>query len=134
MQHSCAELQAQLHVALQHLQAIQQQTDRETVAQELYVRGVEERAYREVDTVREGRKARQVERRELQRQLTDARQALEVCRTALTESQLEVATQLARTESAMEQGACEKSALQVRAETAEQALVEAQRDSATDPS
>lgn len=127
LQHSCAELKAQLHIAQQNLQEIQQQIDRERGAQELYVRGVEERAYREVDRVREEGKARQVERRELQRQVTEARQTLEVCRTALTESQLEAATQMARTESALVQGERDNSALQVRAETAEQALVVAQR-------
>jgi chromosome segregation ATPase len=127
LRQSQVELQEQVHTVQQSLQTLQQQADQERAAQALYVRGVEDRAYREVDRAREEGKARQVELRELQRQLTDVRQALEVSRTALAECQLEAAARHARGELAAQQGGRERELWQVRAEAAEQMLTEAQR-------
>jgi uncharacterized coiled-coil DUF342 family protein len=127
LRQSQVELQEQVHTVQQSLQTLQQQADQERAAQALYVRGVEDRAYREVDRAREEGKARQVDLRELQRQLTDVRQALEVSRTALAECQLEAAAQHARGELAAQQGGRERELWQVRAEAAEQMLTEAQR-------
>lgn len=127
LRQSQVELQEQVHSAQQNLQTLQQQADQERAAQALHVRAVEDRAYREVDRAREEGKARQVELRELQRQLTDVRQALEVSRTALAECQLEAAAQHARGELAAQQGGRERDLWQVRVEAAEQMLTEAQR-------
>lgn len=127
LQQSHTELQAQVQLAQQSLQALQQQSEQERAAQELYVRGIEERAYREVDRAREEGKSRQAELRELKRQLTETRQMLEGSRTALAECQREAAAQQTRAELAAEQVAREQEALQVRAETAQQLLAEAQR-------
>lgn len=128
LQQSCAEAQGQVQAAQLKLQTLQQQADQERAAQELYVRGIEERAYREVDRAREEGKSHQVELRELQRQLKDRQQTLEVCRTALTECQREAAAQQARAVLAAEQGGQERAALQASAEAAQQGLAEAQRN------
>ncbi len=128
LQQSCAEAQGQVQASQLQLQMLQQQADQKRAAQELYVRGIEERAYREVDRAREEGKSRQVEMRELKRQLKDIQQTLEVCRTALTECQREAAAQQARAELAAEQGGQERAALQARAEAAQQGLAEAQRN------
>lgn len=127
LQQSHAEFQAQVQLAQQSLQALQQQSEHERAAQELYVRGIEERAYREVDRAREEGKSRQAELRELKRQLTETRQMLEGSRTALAECQREAAAQQTRAELAAGQVAREQEALQVRAETAQQLLAEAER-------
>lgn len=128
LQRSLAEAQDQVQATQLQLQVLQQQSDQERVAQELYVRGIEERAYREVDRAREEGKSRQIELRELQRQLADSRQTLELCRTAMTECQRDAAAQQARAELAAEQGGQERVVLHARAEAAQQVLAEAQRN------
>lgn len=128
LQQSCAEAQGQVQASQLLLQMLQQQAEQKRAAQELYVRGIEERAYREVDRAREEGKSRQVEMRELKRQLKDIQQTLEVCRTALTECQRDAAAQQARAELAAEQGGQERAALQARAEAAQQGLAKAQRN------
>ncbi|AZD99043.1 MULTISPECIES: DNA-binding protein [Pseudomonas] len=128
LQQSYGLVRDQLQASQLKLEMLQQQTDQERAAQESYVRGIEERAYREVDRSREEGKSRQVEVRELQCLLTDSRQTLEVCRAALVDCQREAAAHKARAELAEEQGEQEGAALRARAEAAQQMLVEAQRN------
>ena len=109
------------------LQEQQRQAEQARISQEAYVRGVEERAHREVDRAREEGKARQVEHRELQRQIAASQHTIEVCRSTLADSQREAAALQARAEVAAEQRERERAISQSRADATRQTLEEAQR-------
>lgn len=117
-------LQQQLHALQAELHDTQHQAEHARLEQDAYVRGVEERAYREIDRAREESKTRQVERRELQRQFDQLQQRLEQDRHVLSETQRQVAVQQARAEVAAEQGQQQRQALEGRLHATQQALDE----------
>src|SRR5450830_926355 len=87
----------------QHVQGLQQQLqdltlkfEQDRAAQETYVRGVEERAYREIDRAREESKGRAVQLRETSRQLGDLQHRLESAYAGLSEAQQQVVAQRTR--------------------------------------
>lgn len=115
-----------LHQQLQVLQAelhdTQHQAEHARLEQDAYVRGVEDRAYREIDRAREESKTHQFERRELQRQFDQLQQRLEQDRHAMNETQRQAAAQQARAEVAAEQGEQQRQALEGRLQATQQAL------------
>lgn len=90
--------EAQQHsLALQQeLQALRLKAEQERVAQENYVRGVEDRAHREVDRAREEGKAMTAQFKEVGRQLEHLKQRVETIQTELSQAQQHAAAQRAR--------------------------------------
>lgn len=104
LQQARSELQADTAALQQALREQQHQAERSRLAQEAYVRGVEERSHREVDRVREDLKARTLEAREQHKQLESLQNRLEQARGALADAQLQAAARDARAALAAEQG------------------------------
>ncbi|MBD8472509.1 DNA-binding protein [Pseudomonas sp. CFBP 8770] len=104
LQGARSELQADIASLQQALRDQQQQAEHNRLAQEAYVRGVEERSHREVDRAREDLKTRNLEAREQQKQLEALQKRLEQTRSALGDAQLQAAAREARSQLAAEQG------------------------------
>ena len=130
LQLACDTLQQQLHGLQAEQHDTLHQVEQARLAQEAYVRGVEERAYREIDRAREESKTRQVERRELQRQFDQLQQRSEQDRHVLSETQRQAATQQARAEVAAEQGEQQRQALEGRLHAMQQMLDEVRHTAA----
>jgi len=90
--------EAQQHsMALQQeLQALRLKAEQERVAQGSYVRGVEDRAHREVDRAREEGKAMTAQFKEVGRKLEHLKQRVETIQTELSQAQQHAAAQRAR--------------------------------------
>lgn len=80
----------------QELQELRLKTDQERVAQEIYVRGVEDRAHREVDRAREESKCMTAQVKEAGNQLEHLQQRLEGAQAALGQALQNAAAQQAR--------------------------------------
>jgi chromosome segregation ATPase len=121
LQGARSELQADVASLQQALRDQQQQAEHNRLAQEAYVRGVEERSHREVDRAREDLKARHLEAREQQKQLEALQKRLEETRSALGDAQLQSAAQQARSVLAAEQGEHALQQLEAQLRTAREA-------------
>jgi predicted nucleic acid-binding Zn-ribbon protein len=80
----------------QELQALRLKAEQERVAQESYVRGVEDRAHREVDRAREEGKAMTARLKDVGQQLEHLKQRVETIQTELSQAQQQAAAQRAR--------------------------------------
>lgn len=80
----------------QELQELRLKAEQERVAQESYVRGVEDRAHREVDLAREEGKRRTAQVKEAGHQLEQLQQRIEGVQVALSQAQQNAAAQQAR--------------------------------------
>lgn len=96
--------------AQQHAQGLQQQVQDQALKFEqdrldyaTYVRGVEERAYREIDRAREESKSRAVQLKAASRQLDDLQRRLEALHSGLSEAQQQAAAQQARADTLAQQ-------------------------------
>ncbi|NUT76814.1 plasmid replication region [Pseudomonas sp. C1C7] len=90
------EAQKQSHQLQQDLQALQQKAEQERATQETYVRGVEDRAHREVDRAREETKDGARKNKELVQQLDQLQLRLNTKLEELTQAQQQAAVQQAR--------------------------------------
>lgn len=92
--------EAQQHnQALQHeLQALRIKAEQERVAQENYVRGIEDRAHREVDRAREEGKASATQLKHAGRHIEQLQRRLESIQAELSQTQQRAAAQQARAE------------------------------------
>jgi DNA repair exonuclease SbcCD ATPase subunit len=93
-----------------HGQGLQQQVqdlalklEQDRVDHATYVRGVEERAYREIDRAREESKSRAVQLKAASRQLDDLQRRLEALHSGLSEAQQQAAAQQARADTLAQQ-------------------------------
>ncbi|WP_457265857.1 DNA-binding protein [Pseudomonas sp. P5_C3] len=101
--HERSEAQ-QLNQALQQdLQEARLKAEQERVAQESYVRGVEDRAHREVDHAREEGKAMSARLKETGRHVEQLQRRLESIQTELSQTQQRAAAQQARAETLEQQ-------------------------------
>lgn len=130
LQHARGELQADLAALQQTLREQQHQAEQSRLAQEAYVRGVEERSHREVDRAREDLKARNLEAREQQKQIETLHKRLEQVRNELGEAQLQAAAMDARSALAIEQGEHAQQQLEAQLLSAQQAQASAQQAAA----
>lgn len=119
LQGARSELQADLAALQQALREQQQQAEHNRLAQESYVRGVEERSHREVDRAREDLKARSLEAREQHKQLEALQKRLEHVQGALGEAQLQAAAREARSALAVEQGEHARQQLEAQLQAAQ---------------
>ncbi|MEF9671869.1 DNA-binding protein [Pseudomonas sp. PCH446] len=110
LKHRREELVRERGEAQQHVQGLQQQLqdlmlkfEQGRAAQETYVRGVEERAYREIDRAREESKSRAAQLKEVSRQLGDLQRRLESACTGLSEAQQQAVAQQARADTLAQQ-------------------------------
>ncbi|WP_192557988.1 DNA-binding protein [Pseudomonas allokribbensis] len=87
----------------QELQALRLKAEQERVAQETYVRGVEDRAHREVDHAREQSKAMTVQLKDAGRQVEQSLRRQESLQTELSQAQQRAAAQVARAETLEQQ-------------------------------
>ncbi|MDH2076883.1 DNA-binding protein [Pseudomonas atacamensis] len=87
----------------QGLQALRLKAEQERVAQETYVRGVEDRAHREVDRAREEGKAVANQVKAASRKSDDLQRKLESAQSELSQVQQRAAAQLARAETLEQQ-------------------------------
>lgn len=97
--------QAQQHnqTLQQDLQALRRGAEQERVAQEIYVRGVEDRAHREVDRAREEGKASATQLKEVGRHVEQLQRRLESIQAELSQTQQRAAAQHARAETLEQQ-------------------------------
>lgn len=124
------ELQKQIQALQDELQETQAQAEQARVAQETYVRGVEERAHREVDRAREESKGRLADLQGLKSQHDDLQRKLEDARSALSAAQQQAAIQQTRADSAIEHAQQQTQALNAQLLTAQQSLEVAKQDAA----
>jgi hypothetical protein len=96
--------------ARMHAQGLQQQVqdlvlkaEQERIAHQIYVRGVEDRAYGEVDRSREESKSRASQLKEVSRQADALQRRLEVAHAGLSEAQQLAAVQQARADTLAQQ-------------------------------
>lgn len=92
----CREAQQRSLALQQELQALRLRAEQERVAQESYVRGVEDRAHREVDRSREEGKAITAQFKEAVRQLEHLQRRLVTIQAELSHAQQHAAAQRAR--------------------------------------
>lgn len=87
----------------QDLQALRLKAEQERVAQERYVRGVGDRAHREVDRAREEGKAMSTQLKEASRQVEQLQRRLESIQNELSQSRQSAAAQHARADTLEQQ-------------------------------
>lgn len=85
------------------LQALQLKTEQERVAQESYVRGVEDRAHREIDRTREEGKVMSIQLKETGRRIEQLQRRLESNQTELNQALQRAAAQQARADTLEQQ-------------------------------
>lgn len=97
--------EAQQHAQglLQQVQDLAIKLEQDRVDHATYVRGVEERAYREIDRAREESKSRAVQLKTASRQLDDLQRRFEVVHSGLSEAQQQAAAQQARADTLAQQ-------------------------------
>lgn len=122
------ELQKQIQGLHRELQETQAEAEQARVTQETYVRGVEERAHREVDRAREESKTHQSDLQGLKRQHEVLQRRLEDARSALSAAQQQAAIQQARADSAIEHAQQQSQSLKGQLLTAQQSLEVAKQD------
>lgn len=96
--HERREAQQHSQVLQQELQALRLKAEQERVAQETYVRGVEDRAHREVDHARHESKAMAVQLKDAVQQVEQSLRRLASIQTELSRTQQHAAAQNARAE------------------------------------
>ncbi|WP_433771393.1 DNA-binding protein [Pseudomonas putida] len=101
--HERREAQQHTQMLQQDLQALRLKAEQERVAQEGYVRGVEDRAHREVDRAREEGKAITAQFQILGRQVEQQQRRLESIQSELSQTQQRAAAQQARAETLEQQ-------------------------------
>nr|WP_323601345.1 DNA-binding protein [Pseudomonas putida] len=124
------ELLKQIQALQGELQETQAQAEQARIAQETYVRGVEERAHREVDRAREESKGRLADLQGLKSQHADLQRKLDDARSALSAAQQQAAIQQTRAHSAIELAQQQTQALNAQLLTAQQSLEAAKQDAA----
>jgi DNA repair exonuclease SbcCD ATPase subunit len=87
----------------QALESLRQKAEQERVAQEVYVRGVEDRAHREVDRAREEGRAMTAELKAVGRQVEQLQRRVESTQHELSQSRQSAAAQHARAETLEQQ-------------------------------
>jgi len=92
------EAQQHNHSLQEDLQALRLKAEQERIAQESYVRGVEDRAHREVDRAREEGKAMSTQLKEVGRHVEQLQRRLESTQNELSQSRQLAAAQQARAE------------------------------------
>jgi len=101
--HERREAQLQHQQLQQDLQALRVKAEQERVAQESYVRGLEDRAYREVDRAREEGKAITAQFKEAGRHVEQLQRRLESLQTELNQMLQRAAAQQARADTLEQQ-------------------------------
>jgi len=101
--HERREAQQHNHTLQQDLQALRLKAEQERVTQEGYIRGVEDRAHREVDRTREEGKAITAQFREAGRHVEQLQRRLESIQIELSQTQQCAAAQQARAETLEQQ-------------------------------
>ncbi|AZC51717.1 diguanylate cyclase/phosphodiesterase [Pseudomonas chlororaphis subsp. piscium] len=96
--------------ARKHIQSLQQQVqdlllkaEQDRIAQESYARGIEERAYREIDRAREESKSRAAQLKETSRKLDGLQRRLEAAHAGLNDAQQQAVAQQARADTLAQQ-------------------------------
>jgi hypothetical protein len=97
------DLQALRLKAEQDVQSLRVKAEQERVAQESYVRGVEDRAHREVDRAREEGKAMAIQLKAAGRQVEQLQRKVELQQSELNQVQQQAAAQQARAETLEQQ-------------------------------
>jgi len=97
------ETQQQNQTLQQELQALRFKAEQERIMQETYVRGVEDRAHREIDRAREEGKAAVMQLKAASRKNDELQQKLESAQSELSQVQQRAAAQLARAETLEQQ-------------------------------
>jgi chromosome segregation ATPase len=97
------ESQQQNLTLQEDLQALRLKIEQERVAQETYIRGVEDRAHREVDRAREEGKATEAQLKAAGRHVEQLQQRLELIQTELSQTQQRAAAQQARADTLEQQ-------------------------------
>ncbi|RBL68387.1 plasmid replication region [Pseudomonas sp. MWU13-2625] len=97
------DTQQQNHALQQELQALRQKHEQDRADQDSYLRGVEDRAHREVDRAREESKAMAVQLKDAGRQVEQSARRLESLQTQLSQAQQLAAAQLARADTLEQQ-------------------------------
>nr|WP_180204888.1 DNA-binding protein [Pseudomonas sp. SbOxS1]NYU04888.1 plasmid replication region [Pseudomonas sp. SbOxS1] len=97
------DLQSLRLKAEQDLQSLRVKAEQERVAQESYVRGVEDRAHREVDRVREEGKAMTIQLKAAARQVEQLQRRIESVQTESSQIQQRAAAQQARADTLEQQ-------------------------------
>jgi DNA repair exonuclease SbcCD ATPase subunit len=97
------EAQQQSRILQQELQALRLKAEQERIEQESYVRGVEDRAHREVDHAREDGKAMMIQLKATGRQVEQLQRRLESIQGELSQSRQLSAAQQARAETLEQQ-------------------------------
>jgi DNA repair exonuclease SbcCD ATPase subunit len=97
------EVQQHSRALQQELQMLRIKAEQERDAQDAYVRGVEERAHREVDRAREESKSRTAQLKEAGRLQTELQRRLEAMQTELSSAQQQAAAQQARADTLAQQ-------------------------------
>lgn len=101
--HERREVQQHNQTLQQDLQALRLKAEQERVAQEACIRGVEDRAHREVDHAREEGKAMTVPFKAAGRQVEHLHRRLESIQTELSQTQQRAAAEQARAETLEQQ-------------------------------
>jgi chromosome segregation ATPase len=97
------EMQRQIQGLQQQVQDLALKVEQDRVAHATYARGVEDRAYREIDRAREESKRHAAQLKVSSRQLDDLQRRLEAAHTGLSEAQQEAAAQQARADTLTQQ-------------------------------
>ncbi|PBJ04791.1 MULTISPECIES: DNA-binding protein [unclassified Pseudomonas] len=103
LSHERREAQRHNHTLQQDLQALRLKAEQERVTQEGYVRGIEDRAHREVDRAREEGKAIMAQFKTVGRQVEQLQRRLESIQTELSQTQQRAAAQQARADTLEQQ-------------------------------
>ncbi|EJM56584.1 methyl coenzyme M reductase, gamma subunit [Pseudomonas sp. GM49] len=101
--HERREAQQHNHTLQHDLQALRLKAEQERVTQEGYVRGVEDRAHREVDRAREEGKAMAAQFKEVGRHVEQLQRRLESTQNELSQTQQHAAAQQARADTLEQQ-------------------------------
>ncbi|KPU59412.1 hypothetical protein AN403_3029 [Pseudomonas fluorescens] len=101
--HERREAQQHNQTLQQELQALRLKAEQQHVAQELYIRGVEDRAYREIDRAREEGKATAIQLKEVGRHVEQLQRRLQSIQTELSQTQQWAAAQQARADTLEQQ-------------------------------
>lgn len=97
------DTQQQNQALQQDLQALRQKHEQERTTQDSYLRGVEDRAHREIDRAREEGKAAVNQLKAASRKHDDLQRKLELAQSELSQAQQHAAAQLARAETLEQQ-------------------------------
>eukprot|EP01133_Synstelium_polycarpum_P005906 gene5906-6836_t len=97
------DIQQQNHALQQDLQALREKHEQDRTAQDTYLRGVEDRAYREIDRAREEGKTALIQLKAASRKNDELQRKLESSQGELSQTQQRAAAQLARAETLEQQ-------------------------------